>query len=94
MQQENKNVTLTKSTKLTLLNQKELCLTGISKVITSTENVIMLVINNQNVTVEGDKLTVKKLDVENGLLEAEGTVTAIKFGHSKKKDGLFKRVFG
>ena len=54
----------------------------------------MLIINNQSVSIEGDKLTVKKLDIENGILEAEGMVTAIKYSHTKKKDSIFKRVFG
>ena len=92
--EEKKNITLTKNTKLTLVNQNQLSLTGISSVITSTENIIMLVINGQTVSIEGEQLTIKKVDVENGILDAEGTVTAIKYSHAKKKDNLFKRVFG
>ena len=91
---EKNHINTVKSTKLTLTNQNQLCLTGISKVITSTENVIMLVINGQTVNIEGEKLSVKKLDVKNGILEAEGTVTAIKYSHAKHKENFFKRVFG
>lgn len=91
--EEKKNVVLTKNTKLTLVNQNQLSLTGISKVISNTEKIIELVINSQTVCIEGEKLTVKKLDVENGILEAEGMVTAIKYSHAKRKDSFFKRVF-
>lgn len=92
--EEKNNITLSKTSKLTLVNQNQLSLTGVNKVLTSTENIIMLLVNNQNVIIEGNKLTVKKLDVENGILEAEGIVTAIKYSNNKKKDSIFKRVFG
>lgn len=90
---EEKN-NLIKNTKLTLLNQNMLSLTGISKVISNTETNICVIINNQTTNIEGDKLTIKKLDIENGILEAEGTITAIKYSHTKQKENFIKRIFG
>lgn len=91
---EDKKILTTKSTKLVLTNQKLLSLTGISKVVASTENSICLIINNQTVNIDGEKLTVTKLDVENGILEAEGTITAIRYAHAKQKSNFVKRIFG
>lgn len=83
-----------KNSKIVLSNQNILNLSGISKVIQSTETVITVVICGQNVDITGSKLTVNKLDVENGFLEASGLVTGIKFASHKQKENLFKRIFG
>ena len=84
----------TKSTKIVLTNQNILSLTGISKVIQSTENTISLVMNNQTLDITGSKLTVTKLDIENGILEANGNVVGIKFAGHRQKENFFKRIFG
>lgn len=91
--EEKKNVNITKSTKLVLINQNQLSMTGLSKVITSTPTNLTVIINNQTVNIEGEKLSVTKLDIENGILEAEGTVTAIKYSHAKQKENFIKRIF-
>ena len=81
-------------TKVVLTNQNSLFLTGISKVISSTENMISVVLNGQTLDISGQKLTTTKLDVDNGILEASGTVTAMKFSGHKQKENFFKRIFG
>lgn len=83
-----------KSTKIVLSNQNILSLSGISKVIQSTENIISVIMNGQNLDITGYKLTVTKLDVENGVLEANGNVVSLKFAGHKQKENFFKRIFG
>ncbi|HAJ77886.1 MAG TPA: hypothetical protein DCO89_02320 [Clostridiales bacterium] len=82
-----------KNSKIVLANQNQLSLTGVSKVIQSTETVISVILSGQNVDITGTKLTVNKLDVENGILEANGVITEIKFAEKKQKENIFKRIF-
>ncbi len=84
----------TRQTKIILSNQNSLILTGISKVLTSTENEISVILNGQTLNIGGEKLTVTKLDIESGILEANGLVTNMKFAGHKQKEKFFKRIFG
>ena len=84
----------TRQSKIVLTNQNSLVITGISKVLTSTDGEICVVINGQNFSITGEKLSVTKLDVESGILEADGLVFGMKFAGHKKKENIFKRVFG
>lgn len=83
----------TKQNKIVLTNQNSLVITGVSKVLTSTEGEICVVINGQNLSITGEKLSVTKLDVESEILEAEGNVFSMKFAGHKHKENIFKRVF-
>ena len=83
-----------KNTKIVLTNGNLLSVSGISKVIQSTENLISVVLNGQRLDISGKNLTTTKLDVENGILEANGEVFDLKFGTYKQKENFFKRIFG
>lgn len=83
-----------KSSKIVITNQNSILITGISKVLSSTENEISALLNDQTFSISGTKLAVSKLDVESGILEAEGEVHQLKFGGKKQKENFFKRVFG
>lgn len=83
-----------KSNKIVITNQNQIYLTGITKVLTSTESEISVAINGQNLSISGEKLSVTKLDIESGILEATGLVTAMRFSGTKQKQNIFKRVFG
>lgn len=86
--------TIEKQSKVILTNQSAISVSGISKVLSSTETNISVVINGQVMNIEGEKLSVSKLDVQNGFLDAEGHITAIKYSKSKQKENFFKRIFG
>ena len=90
---EDKSQVKEKNNKLTLNHQRELYMTGISKILTSTESCISVMVNNQVVNIEGEKLCVKKIDIDNGILEADGFVHLIKYAKSKQKENLLKRIF-
>lgn len=89
---ENEN--LNKSSKIVITNQNSILITGISKIISSTESEISAVLNGQTLSITGSKLSVSKLDVESGILEAEGEVHQLKFSGKRQKENFFKRVFG
>ena len=82
-----------KNSKLVLVNQNELCLTGVTKVLSSTETNICLEIGGRQANIDGEKLTVTKLDIQNGILEVTGTITSIKYSGAKHKSNIFKRLF-
>ena len=90
------NLAVKKNTKIVLNNQDDLIITGVSKVISSTENQILVVLEGKTLQIDGSKLTTNKLDVESGILEATGTVLGMKFLGTKQKSkyGIFKRIFG
>ena len=83
-----------KGQKLFREEQIRTLITGISKVNSSTEKEISAVLNGQIMSINGNKLSVSKLDVDSGILEAEGEIHQIKFGGKKQKENFFKRVFG
>ena len=88
------NEKMSKSSKIVITNQNSVLITGISKVNSSTENEISAVLEGQILSVTGSKLSVSKLDVDSGILEAEGEIHQIKFAGKKQKENFFKRVFG
>lgn len=82
-----------KPNKIVITNQKEINLTGITKVNSATETNISLIINNKNLVIEGEKLHVLKLDVDSGIIDIEGCINTLKFDKSKQNKNIFKRIF-
>jgi sporulation protein YabP len=82
-----------KDNKVILVNQKNLTITGIKKVLAVSETSISLLLETSTMHILGEKMEVKKLDVESGLLEVEGKITNIKYLGAKEKTNLFKRIF-
>lgn len=82
-----------KPNKIVITNQKEINLTGITKVNSATETTISLIINNKNLVIEGEKLHVLKLDVDSGIIDIEGCINTLKFDKSKQNKNIFKRIF-
>ena len=75
---------------LNLVNRKNITLEGIVEVIASSENNIYLKLKDTTLTITGNNINIKKLDVSSGILQAEGTFDSIKFG---KSGNIFKRIF-
>ena len=84
-----------KQSKIVLTNGENIVVTGISKILSSTENMISVVINGQTLEISGNKLSTTKLDVDSGILEATGEFLGMKFaGKPRQKENFFKRIFG
>lgn len=83
-----------KQSKIVITNQTDITITGITKVLSSTENLISAIIGTQAICVEGEKLTVTKLDLQNNILEANGNILGVKSSKQKQKENFIKRIFG
>ena len=81
-------------TKILLTNGNTLFVSGVSKIVSSTQNGICLILNGQTLDIEGKNLTTTKLDTQNGILEASGDFVSMKFAGHKQKENIFKRIFG
>ena len=92
MEEEKKEAS--KPSKISITNQNTLLLNGISKVVTNTPTEISVLLAGKNLSILGENLTISKLDVESGVLEATGLVLGMKFLGHKQKENLFKRIFG
>lgn len=79
--------------KVILINRNNLTVSGIKKVLTVSETNISLLLDSSTMNIAGEGMEVKKLDVESGILEVEGTINCIKYLGVKEKLGLVKRIF-
>lgn len=79
--------------KISLIDRKDLTISGIKKAVILSETSIALELENSLLQVSGKNMEVKKLDVESGILVVDGQVDSIKFSSQKEKTGLFKRIF-
>ncbi len=77
--------------KIMLDNRKKLVLNGVEKVLSSNDDSISLVVSGTKLYLGGHNLHIEKLDVESGLIEAEGDFESIKFGGTNKS--FLKRLF-
>ena len=76
--------------RITIINRNSIEISGISKMLTSNDSLISMMIKNTKLNVLGKDLHIEKLDVENGLLQAKGTIDNVKYCGN---DGFFKKVF-
>ena len=82
-----------KDSLLALTNQSSLSLTGVEKVIEVSEKQLVLEVAGTMLMIDGNNMSVQKLDVENGLLEIKGYVNALKYQNKKEKINFIKRIF-
>lgn len=73
-------------------NRKKITLTGVEKIISANETQIMGKVNKLSFVISGTDLTVSKLDVESGQMEASGNITGFKYTDGQVK-GFFRRIF-
>ena len=81
------------TSKLTLVDRKELSLSGVEKVYESNENKLQVRVSGSNMVVLGSQLNIAKLDVEAGLIELSGIINEIKYFSGENKGNFFKRIF-
>jgi len=73
-----------------LKNRKNITIEGIIEIISSNENEIITRLKDTNLLVSGSNIHITKLDIEEGLLCADGDFNMIKYG---KTNNFFKRLF-
>ena len=79
--------------KISLLNRKDLSVSGIKKAIILSETNISLELESSVLHILGKNMEVRKLDVESGVLLVDGQIDCFKFSSPKEKTGLFKKIF-
>lgn len=75
---------------LNLINRKSLILEGIIKINATSETCISLKLKDTILNITGSNIHITKLDINTGVLEAEGIFDSIKYG---KSGNIFKRIF-
>lgn len=85
---------LKKAHSLHLENRSGLKLTGVTDVDFFDEETVTAFTDYGLITVSGSKLHVEELNLESGVLEVTGEVTAMVYSSKTKKEkGVFKRLF-
>lgn len=74
---------------LNLDNRKKLNITGIIEVTNSSESTICIKLKDTTLTITGSEIHITKLDINAGILEAEGLFQNIKYG---KQANLFRKI--
>lgn len=79
--------------KVVLDNRGKVVISGVEKALSSNSECIVLRVCGVKLFLGGHNLHIDRLDVETGVLEAQGDFDSIKFGDAKAKGNLFKRMF-
>jgi hypothetical protein len=75
---------------LTLSERTSLNIEGIVEIIASNENNIALKLKDTILNINGSNINIVKLDINAGILQANGNFECIKYG---KTGNIFKRLF-
>ena len=75
---------------LILTNRKSIKLEGIVEVVATSDTNINLKLKDTNLAISGNEISITRLDVELGILEANGNFDSFKYG---KSGGFFKKLF-
>jgi sporulation protein YabP len=78
------------SENITLVNRQNLKLEGIVEIKSSSDTNLNLKLKDTTLNINGQDLNIKKLDIESGTLEVDGTIDCIKYG---KSGNVLKRIF-
>lgn len=73
-----------------LQNRKSIKIEGLVEILSTNDNNITLKMKDTNLLISGNNISITKLDIATGILEAEGFFDNIKFG---KSGNIFKRIF-
>lgn len=72
-------------------NRKTLCITGVERADNANPNHFSCVVMGRELNISGKDLQVKKLDVQEGIVELQGEIDSINYAQEKKS--LIKRLF-
>ena len=75
-----------------LQNRKNLTMTGVTRVDSTNETGICVMIGNTPLEILGNNIHVSRLDIEKGVVELDGEVHTIKYDQ-KSKGNFVKRLF-
>jgi len=76
--------------KIIIINRNIIEISGITKMLSCNETLISMMIKNTKLNIIGKDMHIERLDVDNGILQANGTIDNIKYCGN---EGLIKRIF-
>lgn len=76
-----------------ILNRKRISLSGVEKVKNINETLFVGKVAGYTITVQGQNMELTKLDLESGIVEITGTITALKYTGNADNQSLLKRIF-
>lgn len=77
------------TSRVVLENRARLTITGVGRVDNSNETSIVLLVNETKLCVNGTDMHIVRLSIEEGVVEIEGTINAIKYSGGN----VLKRIF-
>ncbi len=80
----------TTNSRVVLDNRNSISVTGVTRVDSTNESGIILTIKDTKMTILGSDLHVSRLSIEEGVLEATGTINSIKYGGGNALKRIFK----
>lgn len=86
------NDKIVQSHQILLQNKKNLTMTGVTRVDSTNETGLSVMIGDIPLEIMGTNIHISKLDVEKGVIELEGDITTIKYDQ-KNKSKFIKRLF-
>ncbi len=78
---------------ITLENQSLAKIKGTKKVSNCTPTSAIILLDKNILTLQGENLEIKKLDLENQEVILSGRIISMKFSNEKEKQSLMKRIF-
>lgn len=86
-----KNTKIRSEHDIVLKNREQMALTGVSEVVSFTDEQITLKTSCGDLLIRGNSLNIGHLNTDTGELEISGIISFIKY--SKNKGGLFEGLF-
>lgn len=78
---------------VTLENRSGLTVTGVNDVDSFDENSIVAYTDYGQLTIQGSSLNIKRLSVESGELDVEGSISSLIYTENRPREGFFKKLF-
>lgn len=78
---------------VTVKYRESIALTAVKNVVSFDEKEIIVQLAEENVTIEGEKFNIEKLDIDNGELVVAGIVRELRYSKGKEKKSFLKKVF-
>jgi sporulation protein YabP len=90
---ENNIDSIKKDQNIEVYNRNRIIISGVKKVISSSKDNFYCETQNDKLEVNGENLSVLKLDIKEGSAELSGLINSIIYLSSKPKLNFFKRLF-
>lgn len=79
--------------KIELDHLHSVSMTGVIDVPTFTDKTVVVRLEGETLTINGNDLVVKNLDVENGTLQISGQINTLKYSAQSSPSSFAKRIF-